>query len=342
MYSPSGTIVANLIRLINDQATAGNIDNTSNLLGHKVYIFHGTRDTTVNPTNGQQVKQIYENFGAQVTSEFSLAAVHGYPTNFYGAACGSSSAQTQYINNCNYHGAYHTLNTMYNGTLAMPTGSEVLGPLLEFEQGEFGGSATSSMDATAFLYVPTGCQANTKKCKFHISLHGCQQYKGTVQDKYAKLTGYLQVAELNDIIVIFPQANSNIMHGNPNGCWDWWGYLNANFINKNGAQMNAIHRMVQRAAFCDGAADCFSGTNPDPTTQNPITTPSGPTTTPNPSQCQPNEVVFRPFPTDCTFYTLCACGANVLLQCAPGLVFDPAINNCNFMQLVNCENGVRP
>lgn len=61
------------------------------------------------------------------------------PTNFYGAACGSSSAQTQYINNCDYHGAYHTLNTMYNGTLTMPTGSEVLAPLLEYEQGEFGG-----------------------------------------------------------------------------------------------------------------------------------------------------------------------------------------------------------
>lgn len=50
MYSPSGTIVANLIRLINDQSAAGNIDSPTNLNGQKVYVFHGTRDTTVNPS----------------------------------------------------------------------------------------------------------------------------------------------------------------------------------------------------------------------------------------------------------------------------------------------------
>ncbi|XP_021948980.1 uncharacterized protein LOC110846509 [Folsomia candida] len=340
MYSPSGTIVANLIRLINDQSAAGNIDSPTNLNGQKVYVFHGTRDTTVNPTNGRQVEQIYEQFGVQVTTEFSIAAVHGFPTDFYGAACGSSSATTQYINNCNYHGAFHTLNAIYNGTLTMPTGSETLTQLLQFEQGEFGGSQTSSMDSTGFIYVPLGCASNTKQCKFHISLHGCSQHRGTIGDIYATKTGYLQVAEKNDIIVIFPQASANIMQGNPNGCWDWWGYLNGNFINKNGAQMRAIHSMVQRAAFCDGNADCFN--NPDPTLPTTTTTEPGPTTTRDPSQCQPNEVTFRPFPTDCTFYTMCACGANVLLQCAPGLYFDPSINNCNFMQLVSCQDGVRP
>jgi hypothetical protein len=59
----------------------------------------------------------------------------------------------------------------------MPTGSETLTTLMQYEQGEFGGSGTSSMDANAFLYVPSGCHQKTKKCKFHISLHGCQQYK---------------------------------------------------------------------------------------------------------------------------------------------------------------------
>jgi hypothetical protein len=78
MSSPGSTNVPNLIKLVNDQFTAGNIDNPSNMNGQKVYMFHGTRDTTVNPTNGQQVKTVYENFGVSVTSETSIAAVHGY------------------------------------------------------------------------------------------------------------------------------------------------------------------------------------------------------------------------------------------------------------------------
>lgn len=49
MYSPSGTNVGSLINLINDQGAAGNIDSPSNLQGQNVYVFHGTRDTTVNP-----------------------------------------------------------------------------------------------------------------------------------------------------------------------------------------------------------------------------------------------------------------------------------------------------
>ena len=38
-------------------------------------------------------------------------------------------------------------------------------------------------------------------------------------------TGYNEVGELNNIIILYPQAVSII--GNPNGCWDWWGYNNA-------------------------------------------------------------------------------------------------------------------
>jgi len=44
--------------------------------------------------------------------------------------------------------------------------------------------------------------------------------RGTVGDIYATKTGYLQVAEVNDIIVIFPQAAASILAGNPNGKYD--------------------------------------------------------------------------------------------------------------------------
>ena len=34
--------------------------------------------------------------------------------------------------------------------------------------------------------------------------------------------GYNEVGELNNIIILYPQAIATV--SNPNGCWDWWGY----------------------------------------------------------------------------------------------------------------------
>ena len=54
-------------------------------------------------------------------------------------------------------------------------------------------------------------------------------FRKWLDDEYAKMTGYNEVAELNNIIVIYPQATSNFLDSNPNGCWDWWGYLDSLF-----------------------------------------------------------------------------------------------------------------
>jgi hypothetical protein len=44
-------------------------------------------------------------------------------------------------------------------------------------------------------------------------------------DKFAKTTGYLEVADLNDIVLIFPQTRRSIYNPrNPSGCWDWMGF----------------------------------------------------------------------------------------------------------------------
>ena len=46
-----------------------------------------------------------------------------------------------------------------------------------------------------------------------------------IGDKYARHAGYLQVAEANDIIVLFPQIIGDGLFGdNPYGCFDWWAY----------------------------------------------------------------------------------------------------------------------
>src|SRR6266540_3584160 len=57
--------------------------------------------------------------------------------------------------------------------------------------------------------------------------------------------GYDTWAQRNGIVVLFPQAVS-IPLLNPNGCWDWWGYTDANYANREGVQIAAIRAMVDR------------------------------------------------------------------------------------------------
>jgi poly(3-hydroxybutyrate) depolymerase len=38
-------------------------------------------------------------------------------------------------------------------------------------------------------------------------------------------SGLNEIAESNNIIILYPQAKKSILNpSNPNGCFDWWGY----------------------------------------------------------------------------------------------------------------------
>ncbi len=69
-------------------------------------------------------------------------------------------------------------------------------------------------------------------------------YYGTTFVRHA---GYAAWADTNRIVVLFPQAVS-IPGLNPNGCWDWWGYTDENYANRNGVQIAALRAMVDRIA----------------------------------------------------------------------------------------------
>jgi poly(3-hydroxybutyrate) depolymerase len=68
-----------------------------------------------------------------------------------------------------------------------------------------------------------------------------RQFTGSTFVEHA---GYNQVAEVNDIIVLYPQTHSNRL--NPNGCFDWWGYTSPAYASKMGPQMAAVKAMVDR------------------------------------------------------------------------------------------------
>ncbi|XP_037037869.1 uncharacterized protein LOC119075507 [Bradysia coprophila] len=246
MSLPNTVNVNNLISQANTHASNNMIDPTSNLRGDRVFIFHGTVDSTVLPASGRNVETMYRHFGGQIRSEFSIAASHGFPTHNFGAACSASSANTAWINNCAYRGAYQVLNYLYDDSLILPAdNAAVPGNLITFDQAEFfnWNPSLSAMARDGFVYVPTACQYGAP-CRLHIAFHGCLQSSANVGNTFALRAGYLETAEVNNIIVLFPQVIANL--SNPNACFDWWGYLNMFFATRTGNQVLATHRMMSR------------------------------------------------------------------------------------------------
>lgn len=251
MSSTTGPSSATLINKIEDYKKKGEIDDTDNLKNHRVYIYAGKKDTTVNPAVAKVSEPVYAKYVAagNIKTVYNYDSVHGMITNSYGSACGTTN--TYYINNCDYDQAYDILNHVYpnDGIKQAAKGSKATGSLTEFSQTSFfpsGSSSKISMDNSGYLYVPTSCL--TKKCKLHVALHGCVQQKEKIGNIYAVNAGYNQVADLNDIVVIYPQAKASSAQSNPNGCWDWWGYGDANYAIKKGIQMQAVVNMVKRIA----------------------------------------------------------------------------------------------
>ena len=219
------------------------IDPISNIKDDKVYIFSGKKDTTVMQAVDKKGEEMYKHFGAQVRTEYTLNAAHTQPTNDPSLGdCGKTASP--YIAYCQYDGAYEALNFISAKSPLLQPISKVKSNLYSYKQ-----TGSGSMAKTGYVYVPTGCQYKDD-CDVHIAFHGCQQNPSKIGLKFVELAGYQEVAEANDIIVMFPQAESSMFSPmNPNGCWDWWGYGESSsflspaykYATKLGYQMSQIH-----------------------------------------------------------------------------------------------------
>lgn len=248
MSSPFLTSVPTLIDRTDGFAQDGTIDPTSNMSGDRVYVFHGTRDSTVSNRNGEQVVEYYQNYlsTSDIATEFTIAAEHCQPTDNFGGECNRQNTDN-YINDCDYRGAFLALNHLYGGSLLADTTAVPESNLFQFDQAEFfGGRPESySMDSVGYIYIPTECKDPTRYCKLHVVLHGCLQSSQEIGDVFVKNAGYLEVAESNAIILLFPQVVRTPV-SNPNACFDWWGYAGDDYDLKTGVQMDAIYQMCKR------------------------------------------------------------------------------------------------
>lgn len=76
----------------------GLIDSLENISQQKIYAFSGTKDTTVFKGVVEKLVTQFEDFGAEVISEFGVESGHGWITDNYGNNCGATDSP--YINNC--------------------------------------------------------------------------------------------------------------------------------------------------------------------------------------------------------------------------------------------------
>jgi poly(3-hydroxybutyrate) depolymerase len=247
--------VEELVAFTHQVEQAGAVDSTVNLRDSKVWLFSGRKDDMVRQPVTTALQRYYLNYvpAAHVRYLNTVDAGHAFPTLDYGHECPYTGSP--YIDKCGVDGAGELLQHIH-GPLAAP-GAAADTNLKEFDQREFfdGGDAyLHSMRDTGFAYIPAACRQAA--CRVHVAFHGCLQNVDAVGDSFVRHAGYNGWAETNHLIVLYPQTTTR--HGlgfrqwkfsyvvNPLGCWDWWGYDSANYYRKDGPQMRAVMKMIQR------------------------------------------------------------------------------------------------
>ncbi|MDJ0950340.1 MAG: PHB depolymerase family esterase [Alphaproteobacteria bacterium] len=235
-----------LLERTEELASAGKVDPTSGLRSDRVYVFSGEADNTVKETVVATAVEYYRLAGlpeAQISYTNDSAAGHAFVIEEGETyVCGTS--QSPYLNDCDFDQAGAVLAHIY-GTLA-PRVAEPAGRFQEFDQAEFlNNPEAKGMDPAGVVYVPPACETDAG-CRVHIALHGCHQNRDSIDEVFVRETGYANWADNNRLVILFPQTIAS--PGNPNACWDWWGYSGTDFLTKEAPQIAAIRQMLDRLA----------------------------------------------------------------------------------------------
>lgn len=238
------TYLASLEAYTRTWASYGWIDSVGNLSGQPVYVFHGGADTVVKKSVTDDLVAYYQHFGASVRYDAASGAGHGWVTPYGTVGC--SATASPFLNDCGFDAQGALLGKLL-GSVRAPNTGPLGGTLIRFSQNTFavnGYANGLSMDANGFVYVPAACAAG-QSCRLLVALHGCAQGYAKVGTAFVDRANLNQYADTNNLIVLYPQAIASAV--NPNGCWDWWGYLGAtNYPIKGGAQLETIMNMVRR------------------------------------------------------------------------------------------------
>lgn len=237
MSMGTGINISGIQSKISSYESSGAIDSTSNLNGSKVFVFAGTSDYTVNPKVDKAAEELYSKYGVDLVDKFDLVAGHTMPTTKYGNIC--SVTQSPFIGKCDYNGALESLKHLHGDHITEKSMEVKSSNLFKIKQNTSG----TVMGSEAYVYAPEACQSEGAECPLHVVFHGCKQTIKDIGTKYVEETGYNEVAEDNNMVILYPQATSSML-SNPNGCWDWWGYTNGDYANQKGKQISEVFRLI--------------------------------------------------------------------------------------------------
>jgi poly(3-hydroxybutyrate) depolymerase len=221
------------------------IDAIEGLAQDRVYLFSGTNDRTVLPSIVQAAADLYAQLGinpANIKLVADLPAGHAFLTRGNGIPCGRTG--DPYITNCNYDQAGEVLQQIY-GPLR-PKVSPPTGEFIVFDQREFTRDLPShGLGRSGVAYVPPDCRL-TLGCRVHVVFHACNQHLERIGDVFVKEAGFPGWADANRLVLLYPQVTTTTV--NPQACWDWWGYTGRDYLTRNGPQIEAVRRMLDRLA----------------------------------------------------------------------------------------------
>ncbi len=237
-------------------ARDGLIDPLQGLTTSRTWFFHGEKDPTVLRPVADHLAAFYRHYGTPLTYRDTTAAGHGWISPLGPVACAATAAP--FINACPPYDAQADLLRTLRGSVKAPAAS-AKGTVTAFAQDPYAapasagvgdptrsGAAAIGMGRTGYLYTPPSC-ARGAKCDVVVALHGCKQTADQIGTTFVERSGLNTYADTNSFAVLYPQAAPDASFGNPNGCWDWWGYLgpgDADYATKRGPQMVTVMAMV--------------------------------------------------------------------------------------------------
>lgn len=215
---------------------AGHVADPENLADDRVWLFRGTHDSKISALVHWSAADLYAEFvpADQIRRVDSIDAEHVFPAKGRGNDC--NEVVRPYVGDCGYDGAGELLSFLTPG-LTEPKPGQVG----DVRSVELPGATEADLMETAYLYIPSACEAGAQACALHVVLHGCDQSTEAVGMGFIETSGYLPWAETNGIVLAFPQVQkSAVAPINPHGCWDWWGYSGEDYAWRTGAQQTVV------------------------------------------------------------------------------------------------------
>lgn len=263
--APDGRHLAELAR---ETAQAERIDPVGNLKDDRVYVFTGSRDTVVKSLVVEQTRDFYLALGVRPENlhyEDTVPAGHSIIT-MNPEDSPLDANLPPYLNQGDFIQSHRILLHLYPDLDEAVT--QATGRLIRFDQSEFfDHDVRASMSPYAYAYVPRAVEEGAE-ARVHVALHGCKQGYRYVDfeygqadtanqppygNRYVTTTGYNEMADANNLIILYPQAqgSDDATVQNPDGCWDWWGYTAVDteapdYYSRDALQIRALHAMLER------------------------------------------------------------------------------------------------